>query len=95
MADDKKRGEDYTIEMEKTRDGNFDPPPAAFKAPVPQAPDWTSHPLVPILSYCGSSIMMTVLNKFVLLGDFNLNFFLLAVQVRTAPSRSENRTDAE
>ena len=80
MADDKRR-EDYTIEMgDKNREGRFDPPPAAYKAPQVQA-DWRSHPLVPILSYCASSIAMTVLNKYVLLGDFNLNFFLLCVQV--------------
>lgn len=33
-----------------------------------------------ILSYCAASIIMTLTNKFVLSGDFNLNFFLLAVQ---------------
>lgn len=40
-----------------------------------------NSPLLPILSYCGASIMMTVTNKYVLSGyDFNLNFFLLCVQ---------------
>ena len=40
------------------------------------------NPIFPVLSYCGSSIMMTVTNKFVLSGTgYNLNFFLLAVQV--------------
>ena len=39
---------------------------------------------LPILSYCASSIIMTVTNKYVLSGlDFNLNFLLVAVQVRT------------
>ncbi|KAI9661904.1 MAG: GDP-mannose transporter into the lumen of the Golgi [Bathelium mastoideum] len=39
------------------------------------------QPIVPILAYCGSSILMTVTNKYVLSGlDFNLNFFLLCVQ---------------
>lgn len=43
----------------------------------------TNSPMVAILSYCGSSILMTVTNKYVLGGrDFNLNFFLLCVQVR-------------
>jgi GDP-mannose transporter len=42
----------------------------------------TNSPMVAILSYCGSSILMTVTNKYVLGGrDFNLNFFLLCVQV--------------
>lgn len=41
----------------------------------------TENPVVAILSYCGSSILMTVTNKYVLSGrDFNLNFFLLCVQ---------------
>jgi len=39
-------------------------------------------PLPPVLSYCASSIMMTVANKYILsFPEFNLNFFLLAVQV--------------
>lgn len=33
-----------------------------------------------ILCYCLSSILMTLANKYVLSGDFDLNFFLLAVQ---------------
>jgi hypothetical protein len=41
----------------------------------------TENPVIAILSYCGSSILMTVTNKYVLSGrDFNLNFFLLCVQ---------------
>lgn len=37
----------------------------------------------PALSYCASSIMMTVANKYILsYPEFNLNFFLLAIQVR-------------
>ncbi|KAL7266650.1 GDP-mannose transporter into the lumen of the Golgi [Rhizina undulata] len=41
----------------------------------------SSSPALPILSYCGASILMTVTNKYVLSGyDFNLNFFLLCVQ---------------
>ncbi|GMM31099.1 GDP-mannose transporter [Martiniozyma asiatica (nom. inval.)] len=35
---------------------------------------------VSILCYCLSSILMTTTNKYVVSGDFNLNFFLLAVQ---------------
>ena len=33
-----------------------------------------------IFCYCASSILMTLTNKYVVNGDFNLNFFLLAVQ---------------
>ena len=37
---------------------------------------------VPVLSYCFASILMTVTNKFVLNQyHFNLNLFLLAIQV--------------
>ncbi|KAL1304866.1 hypothetical protein AAFC00_003790 [Neodothiora populina] len=36
---------------------------------------------IAILSYCGSSILMTVMNKYVLSGhSFNMNFFFLCVQ---------------
>lgn len=36
---------------------------------------------ISILSYCGSSILMTVTNKFVVnLKDFNMNFVMLFVQ---------------
>lgn len=39
---------------------------------------------VSILCYCASSILMTLTNKYVLSGyEFNLNFFLLAVQALT------------
>ncbi|KAI4126088.1 MAG: hypothetical protein LQ338_003924 [Usnochroma carphineum] len=77
MADDKKR-DDYAIEMtdsprEKQQPMNSPRPPI----PVPS----TNNPIFPILSYCGSSILMTVTNKYVLSGfGFNLNFLLLAVQ---------------
>ena len=41
-----------------------------------------SGPALPVVSYCAASIMMTLTNKYVLSGyDFNLNFFLLCVQV--------------
>lgn len=85
MADDKKR-EDYTIELgDQKPNGSFD------AAPKPRMPSISpaspaNNPVVPILAYCGSSILMTVTNKYVLSGlDFNLNFFLLCVQVRPRP----------
>ncbi|KAF9631331.1 putative golgi gdp-mannose transporter protein [Lasiodiplodia theobromae] len=41
----------------------------------------SGNPILPVLAYCGSSILMTVTNKYVLSGTgFNLNFFLLCVQ---------------
>ncbi|KAF2095193.1 putative GDP-mannose transporter [Rhizodiscina lignyota] len=41
----------------------------------------TSNPMLAILGYCGSSILMTTTNKYVLSGvDYNLSFFLLCVQ---------------
>ena len=84
MADDKKR-DDVTIEMgERNTNGLFESPRLPSPRPYVPAPPTApimNHPIVPILSYCLSSILMTVLNKFVLSGDFNLNFFLLAVQV--------------
>ena len=86
MADDKRRG-DYAIEMgEKNADGSFDaapsPPSPLPKMSVAPVSSLSNNPIVPILSYCGSSILMTVTNKYVLSGlDFNLNFFLLCVQV--------------
>lgn len=40
-----------------------------------------NSPLLPVLSYCVSSILMTVTNKYVFSGyEFNLNFFLLLLQ---------------
>ena len=85
MSDDKKR-DDMVIDM-GDRKGAFDAPPRS-PAP-PQTPGGaaplgavTNNPIFPVLSYCGSSILMTVTNKFVLSGTgFNLNFFLLCVQV--------------
>lgn len=81
MGDEKKR-DDFEIEMgDKTN--HYEPPPV--QRPLQPAPlsSVTNHPVVPIVSYCASSILMTVTNKYVLSGlDFNLNFFLLCVQVR-------------
>ena len=49
---------------------------------MPLGKNALDQPIVPILAYCGSSILMTVTNKYVLSGlNFNLNFFLLCIQV--------------
>lgn len=82
MADDKKT-DDYTVQMDKLDQGNKEfeaaPPPQPRAAPPSPV---AGHPALPVLAYCGSSIMMTVMNKYVLSGlDFNLNFLLLMVQV--------------
>lgn len=81
MAEDKKTDE-YSIEMDKLDKGNKEfeaaPPPQPRTPPSAVA----GHPALPVLAYCGSSILMTVMNKYVLSGlDFNLNFLLLMVQV--------------
>ncbi|MCJ1396033.1 GDP-mannose transporter into the lumen of the Golgi [Xylographa bjoerkii] len=82
MADDKKR-DDFAIEMGDRSGDRFEAPKATYR-PAPQLPmaSVAHNPIVPILAYCASSILMTVLNKYVLSGgsDFNLNFFLLCVQ---------------
>ncbi|KAK3676461.1 GDP-mannose transporter into the lumen of the Golgi [Recurvomyces mirabilis] len=102
MADDKKR--DATIEMgEKMPNGNgsahFDAQPKPLE-PRPAknvlAGSVTNNPVIAITAYCGSSILMTVTNKYVLSGNgFNMNFLLLAVQsivcilaIQTAKSAS-------
>jgi GDP-mannose transporter len=67
------------------RQGRFSPPrPAPSPVPRPTSSDWQNNPILPVISYCGSSIMMTVANKYILsFPNYNLNFFLLAVQVWT------------
>ena len=80
MADGKKR-DDYTIEMGERNGNSFEPPKPSRPSAAPLA-TIANNPIFPIMSYCGASIMMTVMNKYVLSGlDFNLNFFLLCVQV--------------
>lgn len=88
MADNKKR-DDLVIDLGEKR--GYDSPlrspmidhPRTPGIAPPQMPAAVSNnPIFPVLSYCASSIMMTVTNKFVLSGTgFNLNFFLLGVQV--------------
>jgi GDP-mannose transporter len=82
MADDKKT-DNYTIEMDKLDKGNkeFEAAPSPLPRVTPPSPV-AGHPALPVLAYCGASILMTVMNKYVLSGlDFNLNFLLLMVQV--------------
>ena len=90
MADDKKR-DDFAVEMGERKGSAYEPP---INSPRPAAPPplaaAANNPVLPVLSYCGSSILMTVTNKFVLSKDFNLNMFLLAVQVSDYVELVEN-----
>ena len=88
MGDEQKR-DDFEIEMGDKANQYELPPVQRPLQPAPLA-SIANHPIVPILSYCVSSILMTVTNKFVLSGlDFNLNFFLICVQVRRPPAPKE------
>ena len=85
MTDIKKRDETIIDLDEKTeRDYHSPPRSPGLKSPIGGAAPMASvasNPVFPVLSYCASSILMTVTNKYVLSGSFNLNFFLLCVQV--------------
>lgn len=60
---------------EKTSNGG------ASGGPVSQLASIQNSPIIAVFSYCMSSIMMTVTNKYVLsVGNFNFNCILLAVQ---------------
>lgn len=84
MAEEEKKrfldGND--MELGENQGRNFEPKPQS-----PRAAPLVSRresPIPPVISYCASSIMMTVANKYILsFPEFNLNFFLLAVQVRS------------
>ncbi|KAL1969062.1 hypothetical protein VTN77DRAFT_896 [Rasamsonia byssochlamydoides] len=81
MAEGKKT-DDYTVEMSKLDQGskNFEPAIPPPRSSISSS-SLANNPILPVLAYCGSSILMTVMNKYVLSGlDFNLNFFLLCVQ---------------
>jgi GDP-mannose transporter len=80
MADDKK-SDDYRIDMPSARSSRA--PSPVMRAPSQKSSSAiTENPTAAVLAYCGSSILMTVTNKYVLSGvDFNLPFFLLCVQV--------------
>ena len=79
---------DLSIELDD-RKPTFDAVPSRSHTPAMNGPgngggaaSVTNNPAISILCYCGSSILMTVTNKYVLSGTgFNLNFFLLCVQV--------------
>ncbi|KAF2012555.1 GDP-mannose transporter [Aaosphaeria arxii CBS 175.79] len=82
MSDDKKRDDDYRIEIPEKTGDSFSRPLSPLRVPpARQGLAISENASIAIVSYCGSSILMTVTNKYVLSGtDFNLNFFLLCVQ---------------
>ncbi len=92
MSDEKKRDQ-YDIELGEKNGKVFDastPQPQPRFTPAPSSA-LSNNPIIPILSYCASSMLTTVTNKYVLSGtDYNLNFFLLCVQV--CLSRLQNRS---
>jgi GDP-mannose transporter len=82
MSDEKKR-DDYTLDIDDSASRHS---PNRFEAMAPSrsasSHSLTNSPMLSILSYCVSSILMTCTNKYILGGmDYNLNFFLLCVQV--------------
>lgn len=84
MADDKKRDLDSDSKPDRQQ-----PPPMSSSG-------LSNNPILPVLAYCGSSILMTVTNKYVLSGSgFNLNFFLLCVQVCAVCTPSTLRAIAD
>jgi GDP-mannose transporter len=86
MADDKKR-DDYKIDIPERSDAFSRAPSPVMRGSQQRPTSVTENAMIAILSYCGSSILMTVTNKYVLSGvDFNLNFFLLCVQVGAFPT---------
>ncbi|KIX10094.1 GDP-mannose transporter [Rhinocladiella mackenziei CBS 650.93] len=84
MAEEEKKRflEGNEMELGEKQGKSFNSPPAS-SAPrfTPPSHNWQNNPILPVISYCASSILMTVANKFILsFPDYNLNFFLLAVQ---------------
>lgn len=89
-----KKNEDYVVRMPEDSFGKGEKDAFIARSPRTRSPLRKSHdaaaniahldksPGLSIISYCLSSISMTVVNKYVVSGTFwNLNFFYLAVQV--------------
>ena len=102
MAEDKKR-DDFVVELGDRNGKSFEPAQPILSSQssnnnhsTPKAAAaMANNPIFPVLSYCGSSILMTVTNKYVLSGlNYNLNFFLLCVQVRRSPFPFEAESEA-
>lgn len=97
MADEKKTPLYFDSDDHKPTDERFESPSLLRKTasmPPSTQSSLSGHPALPILSYCGSSILMTVTNKYVLSGlDFNLNFLLLCIQVSAAAAINRECAD--
>jgi GDP-mannose transporter len=90
MSEGKKTEYEEEIELAETAklNENFSLPPSREASPaiMPQSTSSKgldlNSPVLAVLSYCGSSILMTVSNKYMVNGTgFNLPFVLLVVQV--------------
>jgi len=94
--DDKKRDDDHVVDLEDLRpngtghllDGGAKSMPSNLLGSSgaggagASVQSITNNPMVSILCYCASSILMTCANKYVVNGSrFNLPFFLGSVQV--------------
>ncbi|EXJ79976.1 GDP-mannose transporter [Capronia epimyces CBS 606.96] len=84
MAEEEKKRflEGSEMELgEKQGKGFSSPPPPSMPRHTHPDHSWQNNPVLPVISYCASSILMTVANKYILsFPDYNLNFLLLAVQ---------------
>lgn len=96
--DDKKRDDDHVVDLEDLRpngtghllDGGTKSMPSnllgsSSGSAGASVQSITNNPMISILCYCASSILMTCANKYVVNGSrFNLPFFLGSVQVSLA-----------
>jgi GDP-mannose transporter len=83
MAEEEKKRflEGNEMELGEKQGRVFSPPQTSTPRFSPPANNWQNNPIMPVISYCASSILMTVTNKYILsFPDYNLNFLLLAVQ---------------
>ena len=90
MAEEEKKrfldGNEMELGEKQGRTFNHTPQPSVPRYNPPSS-NWQNNPILPVVSYCASSILMTVANKYILsFPDYNLNFLLLAVQVRAVLS---------
>lgn len=85
-----KKNEDYVVRMPDNAFGNAEkdsfmarsPTRRSHTAPPVALSKLDNNPPLSVVAYCMASISMTVVNKYVVSGDFwNLSFFYLAVQV--------------
>ncbi|KAF8316750.1 putative Golgi GDP-mannose transporter [Clavulina sp. PMI_390] len=77
-ASAEERGEYNQVPLHEPTEDAAEIKKAAATAPPPSL---ASHPALPVLCYCLASIMMTVINKYVVSGkDFNMTCLMLAMQ---------------